>query len=96
MLSVFFILSSLIFSEAPFRDALSGPAGSRTPVRTRKPYAFYTLIPAFIFVRQQDLDHQLPSYPLKLFIKNVGPPLTISEEVCTAESLDSESAWRRD
>ena len=96
MLSVFFILSSLIFSEAPFRDALSGPAGSRTPVRTRKPYAFYTLIPAFIFVRQQDLDHQLPSYPLKLFIKNVGPPLTISEEVCTAESLDSENDPRSD
>lgn len=68
-----------------------GPAGSRTPVRTRKPYAFYTLIPAFIFVRQQDLDHQLPSYPLKRFIKNVGSLLTISEEVCTAESLDSES-----
>ena len=27
----------------------SGPAESRTPVRTRKPYAFYTFIPAFDF-----------------------------------------------
>jgi len=27
----------------------SGPAESRTPVRTRKPYAFYMLISAFGF-----------------------------------------------
>ena len=64
--------------------SFSGPAGSRTPVRTRKPYAFYTLIPAFIFVRQQDLDHQLPSYPLKRFIKGARQPLTIPDLVCTA------------
>ena len=45
---------------------LSGAGGSRTHVRTRKPYAFYTLIPALIFERRQDLDHQPPPYPLKL------------------------------
>jgi len=45
-----------------------GPAGSRTPVRTRKPYAFYTLIPAFIFVPWQDLDHQPRPYLLKFHL----------------------------
>ena len=43
-----------------------GPGGNRTHVRTRKPCAFYMLIPDFIFVMQQDLDHQLHPYPLKL------------------------------
>ena len=43
-----------------------GSGGNRTLVRTRKPYAFYMLIPAFIFVMQQDPDHQLHPYPLKL------------------------------
>ena len=42
-----------------------GAGGNRTRVQTRKPYAFYMLIPAFIFVMQQDLDHQLHPYPLK-------------------------------
>ena len=42
-----------------------GGGGSRTLVRTRKPYAFYMLISAFIFVMQQDLSHQLHPYPLK-------------------------------
>ena len=36
-----------------------GAGGSRTLVQTGKPYAFYTLIPAFVFEQQQDLDHQL-------------------------------------
>ena len=45
---------------------VSGGGGNRTLVRTRKPYAFYMLIPAFIFVMQQDPDHQLHPYPLKL------------------------------
>ena len=45
---------------------LCGSGGNRTLVRTRKPYAFYMLIPAFIFVMQQDPDHQLHPYPLKL------------------------------
>ena len=45
---------------------LRGAGGSRTLVRTRKPYAFYTLIPDFIFVLRQDLDHQSQPYPLKL------------------------------
>ena len=51
---------------APPGGAVCGPAESRTPVRTRKPYAFYMLIPAFIFVMQQDLNHQLHPYPLNL------------------------------
>ena len=50
-----------------------GPGGSRTLVRTRKPYAFYMLIPAFIFVMQQDPDHQLHPYLLKLHLA-VGAP----------------------
>ena len=41
-----------------------GAGGSRTLVQTGKPYAFYMLIPDFIFVMQQDLDHQLHPYPL--------------------------------
>jgi len=36
----------------------SGAGGSRTLVRTRKPYAFYTLILAFVFVLWQDPSHQ--------------------------------------
>ena len=32
------------------RKNRSGAGGSRTLVRTRKPYAFYTLILAFVFV----------------------------------------------
>ena len=43
-----------------------GAGGSRTLVQTGKPYAFYMLIPAFIFVLWQDLDHQPQPYPLKL------------------------------
>ena len=42
-----------------------GSAENRTPVRTRKPYVFYMLISALIFVMQQDLSHQLHPYPLK-------------------------------
>ena len=45
---------------------VSGAGGSRTLVRTRKPYTFYTLISDFIFVMQQDLSHQLQPYPQKL------------------------------
>ena len=44
----------------------SGAGGSRTLVRTRKPYAFYTLILVLIFVLQQDPSHQLQPYLLKL------------------------------
>ena len=43
-----------------------GAGGSRTLVRTRKPYAFYMLISVFVFVMQQDLSHQLHPYPLKI------------------------------
>jgi len=45
---------------------ICGDGGSRTLVRTRKPYAFYTLIPDLIFVWRQDLDHQPAPYPQKL------------------------------
>ena len=51
--------------ECLHRNA-SGDGGSRTLVRTRKPYAFYTLILVLIFVLQQDPSHQLQPYPLKL------------------------------
>ena len=44
----------------------SGAGGSRTLVQTGKPYAFYMLIPDFIFVMRQDPDHQSHPYPLKL------------------------------
>ena len=44
---------------------IGGAGGIRTHVQTGKPYAFYTFIPALIFVRRQDLDHQPTPYPLK-------------------------------
>ena len=50
-----------------------GAGGSRTLVRTRKPYAFYTLILAFIFVQWQDPSHQPLPYLLKLHLP-VGAP----------------------
>ncbi len=68
---------------------LSGAGGSRTHVRTRKPYAFYTLIPALIFERRQDLDHQPTPYLLKLH-----PPIGALKDyfrfACAALSSDSE------
>ena len=42
-----------------------GADGIRTRVRTRKQYAFYMLIFALIFERQQDRSHQLSPYLLK-------------------------------
>ena len=44
---------------------LGGAGGSRTLVQTGKPYAFYMLILAFIFVLLQDPSHQQQPYPLK-------------------------------
>ena len=44
---------------------MSGANGSRTRVQTRNTYAFYTLILALIFVRQQDPSHQPPTYLLR-------------------------------
>ncbi len=61
----------------------SGSGGNRTLVHTRKPYAFYMLILAFIFVLQQDPSHQLQPYPLN-FIRLSRPNLTISDLTCTA------------
>ena len=45
--------------------SVGGSGGNRTLVRTRKPYAFYMLIPAFVFVMLQDLGYQQHPYPLK-------------------------------
>ncbi len=42
----------------------SGAGGIRTLVQTRKPYAFYMLIFALIFVYRQDQSHQPIPYPL--------------------------------
>ena len=61
----------------------SGSGGNRTLVHTRKPYAFYMLILAFIFVLQQDPSHQLQPYPLN-FIRLSRPNLTIPDLTCTA------------
>jgi len=52
----------------------SGSGGSRTLVRTRKPYAFYMLISALVFVMQQDLSHQLHPYPLNVRLTGGAPP----------------------
>ncbi len=56
-----------------FDNKNRGSGGNRTLVQTRKPYAFYMLIPAFVFVLQQDPDHQLQPYLLKLH-PTVGAP----------------------
>ncbi len=66
-----------------------GAGGSRTLVRTRKPYAFYTLIPDFVFVHRQDLDHQPMPYPLK-FHTGSGAYLHYFRFVCAAGSSGSE------
>ena len=57
---------------------LSGAGGIRTLVQTGKPYAFYMLILAFIFVLQQDPSHQPQPYPLN-FIGLSRPNLTIPD-----------------
>ena len=61
-----------------------GSAENRTPVRTRKPYVFYMLISALIFVMQQDLSHQLHPYPLK-FHQPVEAPVDYSRFYSTAD-----------
>ena len=48
---------------------MGGAGGSRTLVQTRKPYAFYMLIFAFVFECKQDQSHLLAPYPLS-FHKN--------------------------
>ena len=53
---------------------LSGVRGNRTLVQTRKPYAFYMLIPALVFVMQQDPDHQLHPYPQRFSSRHRGMP----------------------
>ncbi len=66
-----------------------GAGGSRTHVRTRKPHAFYTLIPDFIFERRQDLDHQPAPYPLKFHQDGEAHP-DYFRFSCAAGSSDSE------
>ena len=56
---------SIVNSQLSIVNWICGDGGSRTLVRTRKPYAFYTLIPDLIFVWRQDLDHQPAPYPQK-------------------------------
>ena len=43
-----------------------GAGGDRTLVQTGNQYAFYMFISDFIVGQQQDLNHQLLPYPLKL------------------------------
>ena len=43
-----------------------GSGGDRTLVQTGNQYAFYMFISDFIVGQQQDLNHQLLPYPLKL------------------------------
>ena len=60
-----------------------GAGGSRTRVQTRKPYAFYTLIPDLVFVPWQDLDHQPRPYLLK-FHRRIGAYADYSRFYCAA------------
>ena len=68
-MSLFFVVilqkNGRLFFSRPF--LISGADGSRTRVRTRKQYAFYMLIFALIFERQQDRSHQLSPYLLKSY-----------------------------
>ena len=47
---------------------VGGAGGIRTHVRTRKPYAFYMLIPDNVFGHQQEPDYQPIPYPLKFHL----------------------------
>ena len=67
-------------------EVFGGAGGSRTLVRTRKPYAFYTLIPDFIFVLRQDLDHQPEPYLLKIHF-STGALRNYSRFACAAYSV---------
>ena len=69
--------------------SVGGPGGIRTHVRTRKPCAFYMLIPVFIFVMLQDPDHQQHPYPLKLH-RDIGACLDYFRFYCAACPSDSE------
>ena len=59
-------LSGFTIVITGFIKTVSGAGGSRTLVQTRKPYAFYMLIPVRIFVKQQEPDDQLLPYPLMI------------------------------
>jgi len=53
----------IINKKGDFREKipLSGAEGSRTPVQTSSPKAFYMLIPALIVGRQQEPDKPIVS-----------------------------------
>ena len=71
----------------------SGANGSRTRVQTRNTCAFYTLILALVFVRQQDPSHQLPAYLLK-FRPRIAACDIYSVNFRTAVSIEpTDSAW---
>ena len=62
--SIWFSQKKNRWKSAVFKS-IRGAGGSRTLVQTRKPYAFYMLIFAWIFVYRQDRSHQSIPYPLK-------------------------------
>ena len=64
---------------------LGGAGGSRTLVQTGKPYAFYTLILALIFVLWQDPGHQPQPYPLRFHLQ-CEAIASYSRYCCAAES----------
>ena len=56
--------NQVIFKESNY--SVGGAGGSRTRVQTRRPYAFYMLIPVEIFEKRQESDDQPLPYLLKL------------------------------
>ena len=64
---------------------LGGAGGSRTLVQTGKPYAFYTLILALIFVLRQDPGHQPQPYPQRFHLQ-CEAIAGYSRYCCAAES----------
>ena len=68
---------------------VGGAGGIRTHVRTRKPYAFYMLIPDNVFGHQQEPDYQPMPYPLKFHL-HTGAYTGYFRFSCTAWPSDSE------
>ena len=64
---------------------ICGAGGSRTLVQTGKPYAFYTLILALIFVLRQDPGHQPQPYPQRFHLQ-CEAIASYSRYCCAAES----------
>lgn len=68
----------------------SGAGGIRTHVRTRKPYAFYMLIPAFGFRVAAEPGPSTDTLSPLNFIKAAGHTLTISDLSAPLDQEDSE------